>query len=369
MKFVSGRKRTGAAERRPRRNQIDPFLGFSRRRGSRLLDDLSETRVARLCAPDGPSAAIGKLDHPANNHGFYSPVDYPWSGPGDAGDAFVVGVFGGSAAQLLALQLGDGICDGLSGSTLVAGRTPVLLNCASGGMKQPQALITLNLLLAAGQQFDAVILFDGFNDAALSHANWESGHRPDAPSVQHLEHLVPDLGGYVAENPIAESDVPDAIAEHWARCSRLFHDLCRSQQIDVVQVVQPNQYAGNKSMSPAELDWAVSATTPYRRGVERVYPKLAEQVESLVADGYDVTNAMGAFDHIDETVYADNCCHYNLIGSGVIKDIVVARLLGEPVDLDTAVPMTDGAASAVSGAGPTGADDGGESGDVLYPMW
>lgn len=52
----------------------------------------------------------------------------------------------------------------------------------SGGYKQPQQLIILNMLLAMGAEFDAVINLDGFNDLILPVAeNWPSSINPYYP--------------------------------------------------------------------------------------------------------------------------------------------------------------------------------------------
>lgn len=369
------RKKSGAARQPSQRNQLHPFLAFSRARGTRFIDAVSEERIRRLCVPASLEAAASTLNITANNHGFYSDFDYPCNGTGDNEDAFTVGVFGGSAAQLLALQAGSQMCDELEGTAPTNGRVPLVLNCAAGGMKQPQALLTLSYLLSQGQRFSAVVLFDGFNEAALSYSNWEAGFRPEAPSMQHMEKLTKDLDQFELDSgstPADASVIAASIAQHWALCTRLFHDECASQGIRLVHVVQPNQYHSKKNMSEDELAWAVSPTMPYRRGVEAVYPLIAQQARTLAGAGYDVIDAMSAFDHIEETVYADNCCHYNLRGTSIIKDIVVdALLLAEPKhDRERHASSVSPAAVDVGDRplvqSPVRPD---ESGDLLYPMW
>jgi hypothetical protein len=362
-----------------------PFLGFTNPSGYAVRDLIKPKRLARLCAPDPvpePSSSSW-CDVIANRMGYFSPVEYPCNGPTGDLDPYVVGVFGGSVAQWFALQVGDVVADGLAGTDPLGGRTPLVLNYASGGWKQPQTTLALTSALAAGQRFDAVVLIDGFNDASLSFQNWRRGYRFDDPCMQHMASIGDDRP-VAPEGPVpADQDEAVArIAELWARGARLFHDICRARDIVTVHLLQPNQYHSARQFTPDELDGALSTTSPYPDGVRAVYPVLRRQIARLARDGYDVMDATTAFDDVTETVYADTCCHYNRRGNLALTGLVVdGLLLATRADRRTvSAPDTTDVSEDVHDvpAPPTpdpryeaGAadDDGSDPADFVYPMW
>lgn len=352
--------------------QLHHFLAFTAIPGSLLRDEVGAKCARRMSEPMSPEAPCDWLDVTANNFGFFSPHDYPCLAVNGNESPYIIGVFGGSAAHWFALQAGAAIADEFDATQLL-GRRPLVLNCAIGGMKQPQTLLTLNWLLTEGQRFDAAVVIDGFNEAGISYLNYERGYRPNAPSIQHLTHLTDNLGPYElpAGMIYGERDAVAKIGGHWARSSRLFHDVCHSQGIRVLQLLQPNQYYSDKSFSFRERRRALSRTSPYRAGVELVYPLLAEYAAELAAQGYDVVNALDAFDHMKETVYWDNCCHFNLRGNLVLKDIVLAAL--SSVDSATATPPDPSdrppAVIASDITRRSAADAPENNDDALYPMW
>jgi hypothetical protein len=61
---------------------------------------------------------------------------------------------------------------------------------AHEGYKQPQQLLVLSYFLSRGQQFDAVINIDGFNEIALASINDARGFEFSMPSAHHLEPLI-----------------------------------------------------------------------------------------------------------------------------------------------------------------------------------
>ncbi|HZI64463.1 MAG TPA: hypothetical protein VFE44_06760, partial [Thermoanaerobaculia bacterium] len=87
--------------------------------------------------------------------------------PASAETPFIVGVFGGSVAQMLVLLTGDELERELRRLPVVAGRPVVVRAFALGGFKQPQQLMALNYLLVLEQRLDLVIVLDGFNDVVL----------------------------------------------------------------------------------------------------------------------------------------------------------------------------------------------------------
>jgi hypothetical protein len=344
----------------PGRYAPHAFLGFSAAPGSCLADFINDRRAARLGSPSFDGRHW--LDVRANSDGFYCAHDLPVRDVAKHSRPFVVGVLGGSVAHWFGLQETPRLCTHLSRSR-AGSREVAVLNLASAGHKQPQALLALNYFLAAGQRFDALVLLDGFNEAALSHRNWEHGFEPLAPSITHLELADAPVEGYrvPAEARLSERDFVARVVEHWANATRLVHEVCRARSIALVHLLQPNQYHCKKSFSAEERDWAISTTTSYRRAVELVYPELRAAVVELAGSGCTVIDATAAFDHVDDTIFADNCCHYNARGNDILCDIVLDALALDAVS-EAETSATDQPHSSAGPAEQTKTDD-------VYPFW
>jgi len=103
-----------------------------------------------------------------NNHGFWSPYDYPF--PKKSPDDFIIAVLGGSVAQWFSLQGSQALINNLRTRRQFSNRRVTILNFAIGGMKQPQQVLILSYFLGLGQELDCVINIDGFNETALNMA-------------------------------------------------------------------------------------------------------------------------------------------------------------------------------------------------------
>jgi hypothetical protein len=127
---------------------LHPYLGY-------VMDPrLAEPGVARA----GLDALSVELGFPRNHERVLQPKD-----PRRA----VIGVFGGSVADILADAGADALREALAATSRFRGREIVVLSVAAPGYKQPQALMALNYLLVLGGHFDAVVNLDGVNDLAL----------------------------------------------------------------------------------------------------------------------------------------------------------------------------------------------------------
>jgi hypothetical protein len=141
----------GAAESGPPLRDgrlLHPYLGY-------VMDP-------RLAAPGVARAGLDRLSielgFPRNRERVLQPRDPART---------VIGVFGGSVADIFAASGADALRAALADLPRFRGREIVVLSLAAPGYKQPQALMTLNYLLALGAHFDAVVNLDGVNDLAL----------------------------------------------------------------------------------------------------------------------------------------------------------------------------------------------------------
>lgn len=124
---------------------LHPYLGFVMGPGSQPPD----LRFDEAAAQYGFSRSLAPLFHQPD--------------PG----IFVVGVVGGSVANIFATTGVRALREELRKSPLVAGKRIAVVNAAVPGFKQPQQLLTLSYLLALGAHFDLVLAIDGFNEVAL----------------------------------------------------------------------------------------------------------------------------------------------------------------------------------------------------------
>ncbi len=125
-----------------------------------------------------------------NNYGFISPYDYPFTKTNN--NQVIIGILGGSVASNYSIyEVQNKILEKkLQQLPQFQGKELIILSLAIGGYKQPQQLITLNYLLALGQQFDMVINIDGFNEVALANINNENGLDFVMPSSSHVQALT-----------------------------------------------------------------------------------------------------------------------------------------------------------------------------------
>ena len=126
-----------------------------------------------------------------NNHGFVSPVDYPFDT-----DRIVVGIFGGSlAANLAAYEAKHDVLRPRLAEHLDRSADELqVLNFAQAGYKQPQQLLVATYFRALGQKLDLAINLDGFNELTLGTSNALSGWHFAMPSLSHVGPLRDVVG-------------------------------------------------------------------------------------------------------------------------------------------------------------------------------
>ncbi|MBF0102772.1 MAG: hypothetical protein HQK77_17865 [Desulfobacterales bacterium] len=100
-------------------------------------------------------------------------------------DAFVVGIVGGSLAEIFANHVETEI-NAYVTSHYKINKPIILINLATGGYKQPQQLFHIQYALLCGFTFDAIINIDGFNEIALASYNYNHSFHPVFPSIHHL---------------------------------------------------------------------------------------------------------------------------------------------------------------------------------------
>lgn len=347
-------------------------------------------------------ARTGTADRSAfyvNNHSFLQDRSYVERHPGccdfpvldRAFDEFIIGIFGGSVGSAVAqtAQRDDLLSRSLQAYPAYAGKRIRVLNFAVGAHKQPQALLILAYYLSAGQNLDAVVTIEGFNEVRVASDNAKAGvaldfpgttwrrlaqyvdqqaTRPQAASLLRAYHDVsardwaryavtcrsatcylaarmisawhrrggaPPLPaapeswqpGFFALYTGTSDDISERVADHWVSSVTLMHRLLAAQSTPFLVVLQPNQW--------------FRSTTPFRGGssqarrpdlaeiVPKGYRALRARIPGLRAQDIAVLDVTGLFDDRGDEIYADDTAHFTDEGNRMLV-AEVAKWLGQP---------------------------------------
>ncbi len=118
------------------------------------------------------------------------------------------------------------------------------------------------------------------------------------------------------------------IADVWKRSSLQMKALCEANGAKYYHFLQPNQYVtGSKPMHEEERRQAFNEASPYRTGVTKGYPLLAQAGESLLAAGVNFTDLTMIYSDHEETLYQDDCCHTNPEGANIVAQRIYEIIL------------------------------------------
>jgi hypothetical protein len=117
----------------------------------------------------------------------------------------------------------------------------------------------------------------------------------------------------------------ERIVSFWARCSGMMNRVMQGRG-RYFHFLQPNQYYSQKVFTPEEQKTAISEQSPYNYLVKQGYPLLLKKQEQLKQEGLNVFSAATLFDGVKETMFIDNCCHFNRSGHEKFADFVANRI-------------------------------------------
>jgi hypothetical protein len=145
----------------------------------------------------------------------------------------------------------------------------------------------------------------------------------------------PSDRSYLSHGPHEEARSDHAffaeVASVWQHSSLQIDQLCRANGIRYYHFLQPNQYLeGAKLLSREEQRTAINRDHPYRHGVVAGYPRLQDAGRELARQGVSFTDLSMVFADVPDTLYIDDCCHFNQLGNEImaeaIADAIVAQL-------------------------------------------
>lgn len=93
--------------------------------------------------------------------------------------------------------------------------------------------------------------------------------------------------------------------------------------------LQPNQYYSGKIFTGKEQRDALGDGSVYADLVKKGYPVFEKVVNVLRRNGVKAFSAVGVFDKVRETVFIDQCCHFNRLGNEILADFMVDCILKE----------------------------------------
>ncbi len=76
---------------------------------------------------------------------------------------------------------------------------------------------------------------------------------------------------------------------------------------------------------------AFTPNSPGAGGVQKGYPLLLRQFDVLKNRGVNINSAVSIFDDVQETLYIDNCCHFNELGHKILSDFIAQAILDSEI--------------------------------------
>jgi hypothetical protein len=126
---------------------------------------------------------------------------------------------------------------------------------------------------------------------------------------------------------IDEEETYVELAKMWRTASIQMYGLTLANGGTYVHFLQPNQYLErSKPLEAGERRKAFNEAQPYKRAVERGYPKLVAAGAELVQAGVPFYDLTMIFSHAEEPLYTDDCCHLGKEGYKIIASVIAARI-------------------------------------------
>jgi len=134
-----------------------------------------------------------------------------------------------------------------------------------------------------------------------------------------------------ASGPVEKYDdikeVYQASTDLWCRCSLMMNTLAKDNGFEYYHFLQPNQYLhGSKKLTEEEKRIAYAEDSLYVEAVATGYPMLIEKGNILQKKNVKFFNATQLFSNVAETIYSDNCCHYNKKGNMMLAEYIIQQI-------------------------------------------
>ncbi len=122
-------------------------------------------------------------------------------------------------------------------------------------------------------------------------------------------------------------EIEDNIISVWKQSSIQMNNVSKANGILYLHFLQPNQYfVGSKELTELEIKEAWQKDHPYKKPVEKFYNTLILEGKNLNTEGVPFTDLTLVFKDVNETIYVDNCCHYNDTGYHILAKQIIEKI-------------------------------------------
>ena len=105
------------------------------------------------------------------------------------------------------------------------------------------------------------------------------------------------------------------------------NQLLSSRGINYFHFLQPDQYYSNRVFSSEEAAIALNDNHSFKQIVEKGYPVLITEFDTLKKNQVNFYNGIPIFDDEPGIVYIDGCCHYTQLGNDLLADFIGNSIL------------------------------------------
>jgi len=126
---------------------------------------------------------------------------------------------------------------------------------------------------------------------------------------------------------LSQDELIPELVSIWKRTSLQMHAACNEFGIRYLHLLQPNQYdPGSKTLSAEEKEKAYEAESPYRPVIENGYDQLRAAGVELKEAGVAFYDLSDVFEDVGQTLYVDNCCHFNAEGNKILAKAIAESI-------------------------------------------
>jgi hypothetical protein len=119
----------------------------------------------------------------------------------------------------------------------------------------------------------------------------------------------------------------DSYFQSYERFVRSAHVSSKAMGVPSFFVLQPNQYfKGSKPLSAVERDYFLR-NDDIDRKITLYYPRVRDMYRRLADEGVGTIDLTHVFEHTEDTVYLDDCCHLNEEGQRFVGEVMIQAIL------------------------------------------
>ncbi len=133
---------------------------------------------------------------------------------------------------------------------------------------------------------------------------------------------------------VTKDNVMEALFQTWLRCSDMMRLMANANGAAFLEIVHPNPYHSNKTLTPSERAATdIPETDYFRRGASQGHALMNQRSDMLKSRG--IVSAMTLFDDRPDTIYIDSTGHFSRTGEMIFGQFIAEQVA---IKLDSARP-------------------------------